>query len=109
MDLFLIFITAFFVGLSGAMMPGPVTIALAEQSMRRGFLAGPLLTLGHGILELLLIFLIAAGLGRYLAAESVAGVFGLGGAFLLAWLGYKMIRSAVSGNLTMKTAAEKGE
>ncbi len=105
MDIFIIFITAFFVGLSGAVMPGPVTAAVAEQSMRRGFIAGPMIALGHGMLEVFVVVLLVSGLGQYIAAEPVAGVFGVGGGLILVWMGYGMIRGAVSGKITMDSGA----
>ena len=54
MELLAIFTTAFVVGFSGAMMPGPLLTVTIGESARRGFSAGPLLVLGHAVLELAL-------------------------------------------------------
>jgi threonine/homoserine/homoserine lactone efflux protein len=43
--------TSFVIALSGAMMPGPLLTVTISESPRRGMLAGPLLVLGHGILD----------------------------------------------------------
>ena len=69
-----IFITSFLVGLSGALMPGPVLTVTISQVASRGFLAGPLIVLGHGILELSLVAAVTLGLGRFITAEPVIGM-----------------------------------
>jgi len=45
-------ITSFVVALSGALMPGPLLTVTVGEATRRGFWAGPLIILGHGILEM---------------------------------------------------------
>ncbi len=57
MDLALLFSTAFIVGLSGALMPGPVTAVVAEHTLKRGIIAAPLVTLGHGLMGALIVVL----------------------------------------------------
>jgi threonine/homoserine/homoserine lactone efflux protein len=70
---------------------------------RRGFWAGPAVALGHSLLELVTVALLAAGLSPFL--ERTAGVVGLlGGAFLL-WIGFKMVRAAPGLSLTAQLAA----
>ena len=46
-----IFISSFVIALSGAMMPGTLLTVTISESSRRGMIAGPLLILGHGILQ----------------------------------------------------------
>lgn len=90
-----LFILAFGVGLSGALAPGPLLTVCITESSRRGFTAGPLLILGHGILELALILalLLLAGLSDFIQQDAVKMViFLLGGAFLV-YLGQDMVRS----------------
>jgi len=59
------FLSAFLIGFSGAMMPGPMLGVTISGSLRKGFIAGPLVVLGHGILELLLVFAMAFGLSAF--------------------------------------------
>jgi threonine/homoserine/homoserine lactone efflux protein len=54
-----IFISAFLIGFSGAMMPGPMLGVTIDGSLKKEWIAGPLAVLGHGILELILIIVMA--------------------------------------------------
>jgi threonine/homoserine/homoserine lactone efflux protein len=79
MEITFLFTTAFIVGLSGAMMPGPLLTADIYSSAERGFWAGPLLVLGHGLLELALIMALLAGAASFLVRPAVATVIALAG------------------------------
>jgi len=93
-----IFGSAFVIGLSGAMMPGPLLSASIGYTLKDGFLAGgPLLVLGHAILELSLVVLVLAGLGRVLANKSVGAAIGIVGGGVLLWMGYAMGAFAAAG------------
>ncbi len=101
MELFLLFSSAFVVGLSGALMPGPVTAVMVEHTLKKGFIAAPLVTLGHGVIEALMVVLLAAGLSGYMAGRGPAGVIGVAGGAVLAWMGWGMVKSARSGTLSL--------
>ena len=91
-----LFFTALVVGFSGALMPGPLLTVDLKESLRRGASVGPGLVLGHGLLELALVFAVLLGFGRFLDRGAVKGVIGfLGGAVLL-WMAYGMIREALT-------------
>lgn len=108
MELVLIFTTAFFVGLSGALMPGPVTAVLTEHALRRGFGAAPLVTLGHAVMEALVVVLLVLGLGGYMDRPLVAGVIGLAGGAVLAWMGYGMARAGIQRSLSLDGGGKAG-
>lgn len=108
LELTLIFSTALLVGLSGALMPGPLTAVTVEHALRRGYRAAPLATLGHALLEVIMVLLLLVGLGSYLALPPVAGGIGLAGGLVLAWMGYGMIRSAARATLTPDAASGEG-
>ena len=57
-----IFASSFVIALSGAMMPGTLLTVTISESSKRGVLAGPLLILGHGILEVILLVALFMGL-----------------------------------------------
>lgn len=82
---------AFGIGLSGAMMPGPVTSVTLANVGHKGTKAGPLVTLGHAIVEGLLVLALALGAGSFLADARVTGVIAIVGAFVLVWMGKGMI------------------
>jgi threonine/homoserine/homoserine lactone efflux protein len=90
------------------MMPGPVlTVTIGETAARlrpdggggigrahaRGALAGPLIVLGHGILEVLLVVGVVLGLGKLLVLGPVIGTIGLTGGLVLIWMAWGMFRS----------------
>jgi len=80
------------ISFSGVMAPGVVTAAAIAQGSRRRW-AGVLMAVGHGIVEIPLIFLIMLGLGVLFQAEGFKiGVGLLGGAFLV-WMGIGMLRA----------------
>jgi threonine/homoserine/homoserine lactone efflux protein len=99
-----IFFTSFMVALSGALMPGPLLTATIAESSRCGSRAGPLLMIGHGILELALVVLLFQGLAPLLTnARIIAAVCLVGGAILF-WLSYGMFRSLP--RLSLESAAQ---
>ena len=86
-----IFFVSLAVGLSGALMPGPMLTVTINESYRRGFVAGPLVVAGHAVLEGALIVLLVLGLDQVLGNDAFFGVVGVaGGAFLL-WMGLDMV------------------
>lgn len=93
MSLLVLFGTAFVIGLSGAMMPGPVLTATVTLSLRHGGWAGPRVVLGHALPELAVMGLVLAGGAAYLARASVLGVLGLVGGGLLVLMGIDIFRS----------------
>jgi len=96
-----IFAASFTLALSGALMPGPLFTITISESARLGFKAGPLLMIGHALLELLLVVAVIQGLGTYLRLPSVLGVIALLGGLLLLYMGTDMVRSA--GKLSLRS------
>lgn len=115
-------VTSFLVGLSGAMMPGPVlTVTIGETAARlrpdtpgvigwarvSGALAGPLIVLGHGILEVLLAAAVVLGLGKLLTLGPVIGTMALLGGAVLTWMAWGMWKSLGSLSLRSGPPREK--
>ncbi|WP_242965167.1 LysE family transporter [Petroclostridium xylanilyticum] len=91
-----IFVSVFLIGFSGAMMPGPMLGITIDGSLKKGWTAGPLAVLGHGILELILIIIMTFGLKDFFSNPTVAGLIGLFGGAFFAWMGYGMIKSGIN-------------
>jgi threonine/homoserine/homoserine lactone efflux protein len=87
-----IFASSFIIGLSGALMPGPLLAVTVRDTTRRGFIAAPLLVLGHGILELALVSLLLLGLAEWLKGEAATIVIALAGCGALLWMAVGMVR-----------------
>ncbi len=92
MNLIVIAATSFMIALSGALVPGPLFAITVTESARRGASAGPLLILGHAILELLIILLILAGLSTFLRHETTRQVIGLAGGGMLMFMGIMILK-----------------
>lgn len=108
MELVAIFATSFLVGLSGAMMPGPLLTVAIDESTRRGFRAGPLLVLGHGLAEVVVVVGLTLGLSVVIQHALVAGSIGLVGGAVLIWMGYGMGRRAWEGKVSLALATTAG-
>jgi threonine/homoserine/homoserine lactone efflux protein len=105
--LLLIFASSFGVGFSGAIMPGPVLTVTIAEATKRGIWAGPLIVLGHGIIEFALFISLVLGLGTLLKHDIVFGIVGVGGAIVLIWMGIGMVREIKTA--TLKLELNEGE
>lgn len=103
-----IFVSSFFIGFSGAMMPGPLLGVAIDGSLKKGWTAGPVLVLGHGILEFFLLILMAFGLKDFFTKPVVAGFIGLFGGAYLAWMGYGMVKSGLQKSVSLEQAGAGG-
>lgn len=88
-----IFVTSFAVGFSGAITPGPLLAYDIRESLRRGFIAGPLLVAGHALLEVLVVVGLAVGVARFLEGDAAGFVIALLGGLFLLWMGWGMVRN----------------
>ena len=102
-----IFVGSFIICLSGAVMPGPVLAITITHAVRLGVRAGPLVVLGHAILEAALLVALAAGLGSLLTRPGVSGIISGAGAVIMWVLGASMLRSLPGLHLDLEARAEK--
>lgn len=88
-------------------MPGPLLAAVIGETSRKGFASGPLLTLGHCLLELFLIAALLLGLAPYLRKQGVFAAIALSGAVILLWMAFTMFRSLPTLSLSRKPIAAR--
>ncbi len=108
MEIAALLLSAFVVSLSGALMPGPVMTLTIAHAVKRGHLAGPLVSLGHGIVEGILVVALSLGLSHLFQLPLVAGLIGVLGGLLLLYMGVGMIRSPAPASLTTNSQPGRG-
>lgn len=87
-----IFLSSFIIALSGALMPGPLLAVTVRDTAQRGFVAAPLLILGHGILEAGLLAVILLGFAEWIRGDAATTAIALAGGGMLLWMAAGMIR-----------------
>jgi len=88
-------------------MPGPLLTVTISESTKRGFKVGPLVILGHGILELALVVSIIFGLAPFLNKTSVFIVIAIAGSAILMWMALGMLKSIPKLTLTFNVDDEQ--
>ncbi|MBN1547950.1 MAG: LysE family transporter [Syntrophaceae bacterium] len=109
LNLMAIFSSSFVIALSGALMPGPLLTMTVSESTRRGATAGPLLILGHGLLELALVIALMMGMAPFLKRDDVFVVIALVGGVILFWMAVSMFRSLPTLRLELEASAGKSQ
>jgi threonine/homoserine/homoserine lactone efflux protein len=103
-SLLLVYGTFLVISLSGALSPGPLTALALSEGVRAGRWSGARLAVGHGLVEIPLVFAVAYGLGTWLRQPVVGAVVGLVGAAVLLWMGYGLAAGAWQGRLVLSNA-----
>lgn len=107
-----VFANSLLIGYSGAVMPGSLLTYTIDKSIKKGAKSGLIISLGHSLLELLVVVLIFVGVGSYLATETAQMIIGFIGGIVLGFLGITMLRDAylnkVGINLPSTQAAKGG-
>ncbi len=102
-----IFLSSFMIALSGALMPGPLLTVTVSESTRRGIIAGPMMILGHGILELLLVIALISGLASFFTRDDVFVLISLAGGGILLWMAYTMFKAIPGLQLNLGSQEDK--
>lgn len=104
-----IFIFSFGMAIGAVLSPGPVTTTIISQSPRLGWITGPLVSVGHALIELLMVLLITFGLSGILGAPAMQIAIAILGGLLLLWMGGNMLYGALKGKLRLPQRSEAGE
>ncbi len=92
MNLLFFLVEVVVISLSGVMAPGPVTAAAIGMGTRSRY-AGPLIAVGHGVVEFPLMILIVLGVGRILKLPTAQIVISLAGGIFLLIMAIQMLKS----------------
>ena len=104
------FAASFVIGLSGAMMPGPVlSMTISETILhekRRGWLVGVVVPAGHAILEIGLMIALWLGASALLVLPAVLRVIGIVGGLSLVLFGAIGLRTTVTRRAELARAGQ---
>jgi len=103
MNILLIAFSSFILALSGALVPGPLFTFTVSESIKRGAKAGPMIILGHGLLELVVIILLSFQITPYLSAKEVRFFIGLAGGVILIVMGGLLLKDAGTARLEISS------
>jgi len=103
-----IWVTAFLLAFSGAMVPGPVLSVTITETSKRGAVAGPLIVLGHGILELVLIIAFFFGFSQFVTGPIFLKIVAIAGGGVLVWMGAAMTISTAKRPISLQMVANQG-
>jgi len=90
---------SFLIGLSGALIPGPMMLATVTSSRKHGYIAGPLISATHALQELVMVVALVFGASKLLVNDRLIGAVSFTGAAVLAWMGVAAIRYSRSASL----------
>jgi threonine/homoserine/homoserine lactone efflux protein len=84
MEFIILFFTGITIGITGAMIPGPLTFFTATESLKSGKYTGLKTISGHIAIELVLVLLIFFGFQKFFASDRFLAVtYALGGLALI--------------------------
>lgn len=96
-DFYTFIFSAILLSLSGVMSPGPLFAVTIAKSFKDK-MAGVLISLGHGVVEFPLMFLIYFGLRQFLASNITQKTIGFFGGLILIFMGVQMLRTRRENN-----------
>lgn len=106
-SLLAIFVFSFLLGAGAVVTPGPVSTAIVSQAPRQGWKTGPLVAVGHALMEFLIVVLIVLGLAAGLAHPNIQRFIAVAGGGLLVWMGLMMLRAVLRGEMHLPGADDR--
>lgn len=100
--------TSLAVAFSGAIVPGPLLTATIAESSKKGFIAGPVIVLGHGLLEVAMMVLLVLGLRPFFQQPAVVRTIAIAGGVFLLLMSVSMMKAILSGGISLPKAGHDG-
>lgn len=94
LEIVLFAVSSFLVGLSGALVPGPMLTVTISNSLEKGSIAGPLVVAGHIIAEIAILLLLVLGLGWLIGSSAASLLISTIGGLVLIFMGYRISQSS---------------
>ncbi|WP_135611533.1 LysE family transporter [Methanococcoides sp. AM1] len=85
----------FTIGISAALIPGPMMFATIGISLEKGWRTGPFVFLGHSLVEISIILLIIGGISSFIERSTIAYMSIIGGIIMILF-GLVILKSAKS-------------
>jgi threonine/homoserine/homoserine lactone efflux protein len=82
-------------------MPGSLLTYTLDKSIKTGAKAGFLISIGHALLELVLVILIFLGVGKYWGTSTTQLVIGILGGGVLVFFGVSMVKDIYLGRVNI--------
>ena len=86
--------SAFLVGLSATLPPGPIFTMAVAESAKRGFMGGFMVIVGHAIVEVIVVIALILGFGIFLGSDSAKVLISVLGGFTLVLMGFNVVGGA---------------
>jgi len=104
-DLVALAALSFFAAFSGAVVPGPVFVVVVSQSLKKGAKAGPLIVLGHFIIEALIIAAVLLGLDALLSSIQATTIISYIGGVVFLLMGLFLVNESrnIRGNVVSES------
>ena len=92
-NLLIIFWSSFIIAFSGALVPGPLLTYTITKSLEKGWFAGPMIIIGHGILEICMLIILILGLSPILNNSLIIGIISILGMIILLFISIGMFKT----------------
>jgi threonine/homoserine/homoserine lactone efflux protein len=83
----------FAVGLSGALMPGPLLVYTIHESLKKGKWTGVLVILGHAIVEVFIFIVLMLGLSELISSKAFTTAVSIIGGIMMILMGINYLRN----------------
>jgi threonine/homoserine/homoserine lactone efflux protein len=92
----------FAIGLTGALVPGPMLFVTIDGALKKGWKAGPAVVAGHAVIELIICVLIVFGLTSLIGEREMSVISVVGGIVLIAFGALTIMQANTSAPVAQK-------